>query len=99
MKILAIGYRDWSINIYKNLAKEKIRIKFIPDCKFIPSYILSILNNVQIQRIVKATDIDLVLIVSFKKLRSKFSINNPVFNFRTKKKPLQKKSGIKNIIY
>lgn len=27
MKILAIGYRDWSIKIYKNLAKKKIRIK------------------------------------------------------------------------
>ena len=29
MKILAIGYRDWSINIYKNLAKKKIRIKIL----------------------------------------------------------------------
>ena len=29
MKILAIGYRDWSIKIYKNLAKKKIRIKIL----------------------------------------------------------------------
>ena len=29
MKILAIGYRDWAIDIYKNLAKKKIKIKIV----------------------------------------------------------------------
>jgi methionyl-tRNA formyltransferase len=29
MKILAIGYRDWAIDIYKNLLKEKIKIKIL----------------------------------------------------------------------
>ena len=29
MKILAIGYRDWAINIYKNLSKKKIKIKIV----------------------------------------------------------------------
>ena len=29
MRILAIGYRDWAINIYKNLANKKIKIKII----------------------------------------------------------------------
>jgi methionyl-tRNA formyltransferase len=29
MKILAIGYRNWSIDIYKNLAKKKIKIKIV----------------------------------------------------------------------
>ena len=29
MKILAIGYRDWAIDIYKNLLKDKIEIKIL----------------------------------------------------------------------
>jgi methionyl-tRNA formyltransferase len=29
MKVLAVGYRDWAINIYKNLSKKKIKIKIV----------------------------------------------------------------------
>jgi methionyl-tRNA formyltransferase len=29
MKILAVGYRNWAINIYKNLEKKKIKIKIV----------------------------------------------------------------------
>lgn len=29
MRILAVGYRDWAINIYKNLKKKKIKIKIV----------------------------------------------------------------------
>ena len=29
MKVLGIGYRDWAISIYKNLSKNKIKIKIL----------------------------------------------------------------------
>ena len=29
MKILAVGYRDWAFEIYKNLLKKKIKIKIL----------------------------------------------------------------------
>lgn len=29
MKILGVGYRNWALNIYKNLSKKKIKIKII----------------------------------------------------------------------
>ena len=29
MKILAIAYRDWAIEIYKNILKKKKKLKFL----------------------------------------------------------------------